>query len=65
MPFGISAASEVFQRAMEQIFAGYPYAILMDEIIVGGKEHEEHEMNLRKVLDCARRVKLRHLSQVL
>ncbi|XDV53655.1 hypothetical protein PO909_022102 [Leuciscus waleckii] len=24
MPFGINSASEVFQRAMEQIFAGYP-----------------------------------------
>lgn len=59
MPFGISTASEVFQRAMEQIFAGYPCAIIVDDIIVGGKGPEEHEANLRKVMDRARHVKLR------
>ena len=37
MPFGICTASEVFQRAMEQIFAGNPCAIIVDDIIIGGK----------------------------
>ena len=32
MPFGICTASQVFQRAMEQIFAGYPCAIIMDRL---------------------------------
>ena len=59
MPFGICTASEVFQRAMEQIFAGYPCAIIMDDIIIGGKDPDEHERNLKKVLDRARQVKLR------
>ena len=59
MPFGISTASEVFQRAMEQIFAGYPCAIIVDDIIVGGKGAKEHDENLKKVLDRARQVKLR------
>ena len=59
MPFGISTASEVFQRAMEQIFAGYPCAIIVDDIIIGGKDPDEHERNLKKVLDRARQVKLR------
>lgn len=36
MPFGISSASEIFQRSMEQLFAGYPCAIVVDDIIVGG-----------------------------
>ncbi|XP_042338488.1 uncharacterized protein K02A2.6-like, partial [Plectropomus leopardus] len=59
MPFGISSASEVFQRTMEQIFAGYPCAIIVDDILIGGKDIEEHDANLRKVLNRAREVKLR------
>lgn len=59
MPFGISTASEVFQRAMEQIFAGCPCAIIVDDIIIGGKDPDEHERNLKMVLDRARQVKLR------
>ncbi|KAM9342246.1 uncharacterized protein KZ484_014882 [Pholidichthys leucotaenia] len=59
MPYGINSASEVFQRAMEQIFAGYPYAVIVDDIIIGGRDMKEHEQNLRKVLDHAREVKLR------
>lgn len=59
MPFGINSASEVFQRAMEQIFAGFPCAIIVDDIIVGGKGEKEHDENLRKVLSRAREVKLK------
>lgn len=59
MPFGISSASEVFQRSMEQIFGGYPCAIIVDDILIGGKDIEEHDANLRKVLNRAREVKLR------
>lgn len=58
MPFGINTASEVFQKAMEQIFAGFPCAIIVDDILVGGKGDEEHDHNLRKVLERARQVKL-------
>ena len=59
MPFGINSASEVFQRAMEQIFAGYPCAVIVDDIIVGGNGEQEHDVNLKKVLDRAREVNLR------
>ena len=44
---------------MEQIFAGYQCAIIVDDIIVGGNGVEEHDKNLKKVLDRARQVKLR------
>ena len=59
MPFGINSASEVFQRTMEQIFAGYPCAIVVDDIIVGGRTEAEHDANLKRVLDRARKVNLR------
>ena len=44
---------------MEQIFAGYPCAVIVDDIIVGGNGEEEHDKNLKKVLDRAREVNLR------
>lgn len=72
MSFGISTASEVFQRAMEQIFAGYPCVVIVDDILVGGKDVKEHDENLKKILDHAQKVNLRlnllkckfHLSEV-
>ncbi len=55
MPFGINS----FQRAMEQIFTGFPCAIIVDDIIVGGKGEKEHDENLKKVLNRARQVNLK------
>uniref|UniRef100_A0AAQ5Z5J2 ribonuclease H n=1 Tax=Amphiprion ocellaris TaxID=80972 RepID=A0AAQ5Z5J2_AMPOC len=59
MPFGISSASEVFQRTMDQLFAGYPFAVIVDDIIVGGRSVAEHDANLKIVLERAREVNLR------
>lgn len=59
MPFGINSASDVFQHAMEQIFAGYTCVVIVDDIIVGGNGVEGHDANLRRVLDRAREVNLR------
>ena len=58
MPFGISAASEIFQHTMEQLFAGYPCEIIVDDILVWGNGREEHDSNLAKVLQRAREVGL-------
>lgn len=59
MPFGISSASEAFRHIMEQIFAGYPSAIIVDNILIGGKDIKDHDAILRKVLNWAREVNLR------
>lgn len=59
MPFGINSASEVFQRSMEQLFAGYPFSVIIDDIIIGGRGVAEHNANLRKVLERAWEVNLR------
>ena len=34
MPFGISPAAEIFQRAMQDIFEGIPVEIIPDELCV-------------------------------
>ena len=51
MPFGINTASEVFQQAMERLFEGYPCAIIVDDILIWGSTEEEHDANLRKVME--------------
>ena len=56
MPFGITCASEVFQRAMEELFAGYPWAIIVDDLLVWGEGTVEHDENLKKVLQRARKL---------
>ena len=37
MPFGITSGSDVFQRAIEMSFDGYPSAIIVDDLLVWGK----------------------------
>ncbi|KAF0040450.1 hypothetical protein F2P81_006348 [Scophthalmus maximus] len=59
MPFGINSASEVFQRTMEQLFAGYPCSVIVDDIIVGGRGAAEHDASLKKVLERVREVNLK------
>jgi hypothetical protein len=49
MPFGINTTSEVFQRTMEQLFTGYPCEIIVDDILVWGRDIAEHDYNLEKV----------------
>ncbi len=44
---------------MEQIFTGLPCQIIVDDILVWGKDEEEHAANLKLVLDKAREVNLR------
>ena len=56
MPFGITSASESFQRAMEELFAGYPCAIIVDDLLVWGEGTADHDVNLKKVLERAREV---------
>lgn len=44
---------------MEQIFARYPCAVIVDDIIIRRKHVKEHDRHLRKVLNHAREVNLR------
>ncbi|XP_033107236.1 uncharacterized protein K02A2.6-like [Anneissia japonica] len=50
MPYGINSGSEVFQRTMEILFEGYPCEIIVDGMLVTGKDLDEHDNNLKEVL---------------
>lgn len=52
LPFGISSAPEVYHKTVSQIFDGLEgVSTFADDIIVWGCTEEEHEKNLRAVLD--------------
>ena len=55
LPFGISASSDLFQMKVNEIFEGLPgVAAIVDDILIYGRTRDEHDRNLRKVLDTAR-----------
>ena len=50
--FGISSAPGIFQRTMENLLQGIPMCcVYLDDILVSGKSIEEHDQNLKMVLD--------------
>ena len=52
LPFGISSASEIFQRRMTEMLEDIDgVEASQDDILVAGRTMEEHDENLRKVLD--------------
>lgn len=51
LPFGITSALEIFQRRMNRILEGLDSVVcLMDDILVFGKDRNEHNSRLRDVL---------------
>ena len=52
LPFGVSSAPAVFQKAMDMILQGLPQVICyLDDILVTGSTPQEHLQNLAVVLE--------------
>ncbi|XP_062607979.1 uncharacterized protein LOC134269786 [Saccostrea cucullata] len=52
VPFGITSASEIFQREMSTLLHGLEGTeVIMDDILIYGKTREEHDTRLKKTLD--------------
>ena len=53
LPFGITSAPGYFQEIMEKITANLPgVAVYLDDILVSGKNAQDHLQNLRGLLAC-------------
>ena len=60
LPFGIVSAPEVFQRNLAQTFEDIDGCeVIVDDLLVWGKDEEEHNQRLKKVLERAAEVDLR------
>ena len=60
LPFGISSAPEVFQKAMNQVFEGLDgVAVIVDDILVWGKDDQEHDQRVLSMLERARQANLK------
>ncbi len=61
IPFGVTNGVSAFQRVMDSMITSEnlegTFAYL-DDVTVCGKDKKEHDVNLRKLLDCAKRYNL-------
>ena len=55
LPFGLNISQDIFQKHMDDILEKCPGTIgITDDIVVFGKDDEEHDQNLRKLMQVAR-----------
>ena len=50
LPYGVSSAPGIFQRVMESVLQGIPVMVYLDDILMAGKNKEEHLNRLDVVL---------------
>ena len=51
MPFGLRNAAQTFQRFIDEVLRGLPFAYsYVDDVLVASKSADEHEDHLRQVL---------------
>ena len=56
LPFGISSASEVFQKRNQETFGDIEgVQIIVDDMIIAGKDEHEHDVVMGKVMERARK----------
>ncbi|KAK8777878.1 hypothetical protein V5799_020780 [Amblyomma americanum] len=54
LPFGLASASEVFQKALNEVFDGIPgVRVYVDDVLIWGATRAEHDQRLRSALKAA------------
>ena len=60
LPFGVSSAPSIFQKTIEQLLQGIPGVVIyFDDILICGKDQQEHDDRLCSVLRCFEEAGLR------
>ena len=60
LPFGTSVSSELFQKRLDQALEGLDGVIgVSDDVIIHGKDEEEHDANLKRFLERCRSLGIR------
>ena len=50
LPYGVSTAPAIFQSVMDRILQELPVACYLDDILIAGKNRQEHDQRLEQVL---------------
>ena len=59
LPCGIKSAPEVFQNCISELLADVDgVKVIVDDLLIWGKDDDEHDLRLKQVLDRAREVNL-------
>lgn len=57
MPFGLSNATGSFQRLMDTVYRGLPFATMyLDDVLVHSESVQQHKMHLRQVFERLQQV---------
>ena len=59
LPYGVTVGSEVYQQTIEQIFAGEQCDIIIDDLLIHGRDDEDHDKKLKSILDKCREANLK------
>lgn len=59
MPFGLKCAPEIFQFMTETAFQDTGAVIYFDDCLVAGKDYEDHDLKLKKVMEKAKEQNVR------
>ena len=55
LPFGLGVSQDIFQARMDEILEGLPGVVgITDDVCVHGKDEEEHDRNLKALMDRAK-----------
>ena len=60
LPFGLCSAQDVFQDVMSEIFSGIEgVEVIVDDLLIWGKNQQQHDERLKQVLERARQKNLK------
>ena len=60
LPFGVACAPEIFQRVVDDILQGLDGVIIyIDDILVSGKDQQEHDRRMQRVLQRLKDINLK------
>ena len=56
MPFGLRNAAQTFQRFIDQVLRGLPFAnVYIDDVLIVSATHQEHQEHLKQVFERLQR----------
>jgi len=59
LPYGVIVGSEIYQKTMDDLFEEQPCKVIVDDILVWGRDDDDHDRKIKSVLERCKDVNLR------